>query len=87
MSKNNGLSWDSIESNWSADQISVFSAYNNYLFAGANGKVFISSNNGMNWSDDNSGLPGNTINALAVTDQYIYAAVQGNGVWRKNFGK
>ncbi len=63
-------------------RVSAITTCNNFIFAGGNGGVFISSDNGINWQAINTGFPvGIYVNAFAVNGTTIYAGTN-QGVYK-----
>ena len=57
----------------------------NYVFAGTDKEVFLSTNSGADWTKINNGLIKSNINSLAInSDDYIFAGTYGEGVFLLN---
>jgi photosystem II stability/assembly factor-like uncharacterized protein len=66
-SKDNGDSWNSINSGIISQQIqAITKSKNGIIYAGTNNGIFRSTDNGDNWTSINSGLSVTDIRSIAV---------------------
>ena len=54
----------------------------NYLFAGSDGGVFLSTDNGTSWIETSNGITNTNIQALAIKNDTLFAGTKGAGVFR-----
>lgn len=57
----------------------------NYVAAGTDTGVYLSSNSGLNWSKQNTGFSNPTprVNSLMIANNYLYAGTDTKGIWRR----
>ena len=73
LSKNNGISWDSVNTGLTNTYVNCFAVSSTNIFVGTQDGVFLSTNNGTNWNDISTGLTNKNIKELAVDTKYIFA--------------
>ncbi len=84
ISRDKGLTWQSITVNGQAVEITALFKYGNRIFAGTYGNgVFISINNGISWQSYNSGLSSYALYAkkFVTSGDTIFYATDGGGIY------
>lgn len=65
--------------------VTALAGYNNYMLAGTDSSIYISSNNGSAWIPFDSGFGQSAVRSLAITNDYMaFAGVTAGGVWRRS---
>jgi hypothetical protein len=89
LSKNNGTSWNPIDSGLAARFVLSLAVIDTYLFAGTNssiGAVSLLTNNGTCWTTVSSGLPTSSARSFAINGSNLFVGIQ-NGVYLStNYG-
>jgi photosystem II stability/assembly factor-like uncharacterized protein len=82
VSTNSGLSWKDIDPTSQQERYFSIFYYDNKVFAGGMGKIFVWKKTDNSWDEISTGLPKNAVTSLTVLDNYLYAAIQNSGVYR-----
>jgi hypothetical protein len=83
ISTNYGESWSARNSGLSNHMINILTTYGNYLFAGTNRGIFMSSDLGISWSNIGKGsiVDSLGVEAISICDTYLFIG-NNSGVWR-----
>jgi hypothetical protein len=83
-SSDEGITWNPTTINRGVWCIEVSG---NYLFAGTEAGVYVSSDNGNNWIEKNEGLTGLNNNKLMIANDFIFAGIRGKSLFRRPFSE
>jgi photosystem II stability/assembly factor-like uncharacterized protein len=78
-----GLTWNNITNGLPTDVYSLIINGTN-IFAGSDGRVFLTTDGGANWVQRASGLSGDKVNALATNGSYIFAGQENETIYRSS---
>lgn len=84
-SKDNGASWDTVNTGLTTTGINCFSKISDTLFAASEG-IFRSVDGGDTWTPVRSGLPNRSVNAMLAYNGMVYAGTDTGVYYSSNYG-